>query len=140
MKKNIIKLILILILFSLLFSFSSTYITSAFLLYDTNMKIRGEITGGGGISYTTEANFFSLGFSEVAPFYPYQRAICRDGQNYIHIVWLYNSTAVKYARSTDNGNSWQITTWGNETASALNYPHISCDGNNITVVYSNTSL
>ncbi|MEM5778564.1 MAG: hypothetical protein QXK49_02975, partial [Candidatus Aenigmatarchaeota archaeon] len=104
------------------------------------MKIRGEITGGGGISYTTEANFFSLGFSEVAPFYPYQRAICRDGQNYIHVVWLYNSTAVKYARSTDNGNSWQITTWGNETASALNYPHISCDGNNITVVYSNFSL
>ncbi|MEM5778122.1 MAG: NEW3 domain-containing protein [Candidatus Aenigmatarchaeota archaeon] len=74
------------------------------------------------------------------PFYPNQRAICRDGKNFIHVVWLYNSTAVKYARSIDNGNSWQITTWGNETASALNYPHISCDGNNITVVYSNTSL
>lgn len=74
------------------------------------------------------------------PFYPNQRAICRDGKNYIHIVWRYDSTTIKYARSTDNGNSWQITTWSNETANALNYPHISCDGNNITVVYSNISL
>ncbi|MEM5790626.1 MAG: sialidase family protein [Candidatus Aenigmatarchaeota archaeon] len=74
------------------------------------------------------------------PFSPNQRAICRDGKNHIHVVWLYNSTTIKYAKSMDNGNSWQITTWQNETANPLNYSHISCDGNNVIVVYSNTSL
>jgi len=43
-----------------------------------------------------------------APFYPNQRAICRDDLNNIHVVWLYNSTHIGYAKSEDEGNSWTI--------------------------------
>ena len=73
------------------------------------------------------------------PFYPYQRAICKDGAGNLHVVWRYSSTNVRYANSSDNGNTWSVNTTfygGTSTSGSTKYQaHISCDGNNITVVY-----
>jgi len=73
------------------------------------------------------------------PFYPNQRVICRDEKNYIHVVWRYNSSHIYYARSTDNGKTWQINQSFYGASSTLDswkkWPSISCDGNNITVAY-----
>jgi len=73
------------------------------------------------------------------PFYPNQRAICRDSQNIIHLIWLKNTTAIYYANST-NGITWRINTTfrgATSTATSTKYePSISCDGNNITVAYA----
>ena len=68
------------------------------------------------------------------PFKPNQRAICRDGKNYIHVVWLYNSTVIKYARSTDNGASFSVIDL-NASSDTKTTPHISCSGNNVVVGY-----
>ena len=77
------------------------------------------------------------------PFYPNQRAICRDGKNYIHVAWLYNSTVIKYARSTDNGQTWSINqSFYGSTSTATSIksaPSISCNGNNITIVYEDVT-
>ncbi len=69
------------------------------------------------------------------PFYPNQRAICRDSNGNIHVVWLYNSTSIYYAKSSD-GNTWQVNTSFYKSTSTLYTPHISCDGNNITVAFA----
>jgi len=57
----------------------------------------------------------------------------------LHVVWRYNSTAIYYARSSDGGNTWSVNTsfyGATSTATSTKYtPSISCDGNNITVVY-----
>jgi hypothetical protein len=73
------------------------------------------------------------------PWYTNERSICKDGKGYLHVVWLYNSTSIYYARSTDGGSTWSInkTFYGaTSTATSTKYtPVISCDGNNITVAY-----
>jgi len=79
-----------------------------------------------------------IGTGTVIPFYPNQRAICRDGNNNIHSAWLYNSTAIVYANSTNNGVNW-ITTFLNSSTATKGTPHTSCDGNNITIFYEDTS-
>ncbi len=80
-----------------------------------------------------------IGTTITTPFYPNQRAICRDGKNYIHVVWLYSVNTINYARSTDDGETWQVNTsfYGatSTPTSSKKTPHISCDGNNITVAY-----
>jgi hypothetical protein len=73
------------------------------------------------------------------PFNPNQRAICRDGKNYIHVVWLYNSTVIKYARSTDNGASFSVIDL-NTSSDMKTTPHISCNGNYISVGYSSAGI
>ena len=73
------------------------------------------------------------------PFYSNQRVICRDEKNYIHVVWKYSYSKIYYARSTDNGKTWQINQSFYGASSTLDswkkWPSISCDGNNITVAY-----
>ena len=68
------------------------------------------------------------------PFSSNQRAICRDAKGYIHVVWLYNDTAIRYARSKDNGLTWEKF-YLSSNLEEKSTPHISCDGNNITVFY-----
>jgi hypothetical protein len=73
------------------------------------------------------------------PFYPHIRSICRDGQGNLHVVWSYSTTAIRYAKSTDNGLTWTVNTsfYGatSTSTSTKNPPHISCDENNITLSY-----
>jgi predicted cupin superfamily sugar epimerase len=80
-----------------------------------------------------------IGTTTTTPFYPNQRAICKDASGNLHVVWRYNSTAIYYARSSDGGNTWSVnTSFYGATSTATStkyYPSISCDGNNITVVY-----
>ncbi|KXB08346.1 hypothetical protein AKJ58_00115 [candidate division MSBL1 archaeon SCGC-AAA385D11] len=70
------------------------------------------------------------------------RAICRDGKSNVHMVWRNDSSTIKYANSSDNGNTWTVNSsfYGSisdSTSTKANHPiGISCDGNNITVVYS----
>jgi len=72
------------------------------------------------------------------PFYPNQRAICRDALNYIHVAYLYSSSTVAYAYSTDNGATFTTSlTVINGSGATKNTPSISCNGNNITVAYVN---
>ncbi|MEM3555709.1 MAG: hypothetical protein QXF56_03270 [Candidatus Micrarchaeia archaeon] len=86
----------------------------------------------------------TLGTATVdVPFTPSQRAICRDGKGYVHVVWRYNSTSIAYARSTDNGGSFSLnTTFFGATStpsSSKGYPHISCYGDTVTVSYVDES-
>ena len=80
-----------------------------------------------------------IGTTTTTPFYPNQRAICKDASGNLHVVWRYSSTAIYYARSSDGGNTWSVnTSFYGATSTATStkyYPSISCDGNNITVVY-----
>jgi len=71
--------------------------------------------------------------------YTFQRAMCRDGQGNLHVVWWYDSYNIYYANSSDDGATWSVNTsfYGATSASDSRKfsPDISCDGNNITVVY-----
>ncbi|MEM7819075.1 MAG: sialidase family protein [Candidatus Aenigmatarchaeota archaeon] len=71
------------------------------------------------------------------PFYPNQRAICRDGKNYIHVVWKYDENTISYARSIDNGKTWVVNRTIVNSTGSKGLPSISCDGNNITIGYRN---
>jgi hypothetical protein len=71
------------------------------------------------------------------PFYPNQRAICRDGLNYIHVAYLYSSTVIGYANSTDNGATFTVSYTKANTSGTKNTPSISCNGNNVTIAYVN---
>jgi len=88
----------------------------------------------------TSSSTLLLSLTTATQFPPSQRMICRDGKNYIHIIWPYNGTRIAYARSTDNGVSFSINTsffGSSSTTSSTKYPpSISCDGNNITAVYT----
>ncbi|QLJ53366.1 MAG: hypothetical protein Sv326_1191 [Candidatus Fermentimicrarchaeum limneticum] len=88
----------------------------------------------------TSSSTVLLSVTTATPFWPSQRAICRDGKNYIHIIWLYNSSSIAYARSTNNGVTFSINTsffGSTSTTSSTKYtPSVSCDGNNITAVYT----
>ncbi|MFH7882285.1 MAG: hypothetical protein QW140_01015, partial [Candidatus Aenigmatarchaeota archaeon] len=71
------------------------------------------------------------------PFSPNQRAICRDDAQNIHVVWLYNSTTVRYARSSDEGNSFDnFKDFNYPSNLEKGTPHISCEGKRIIVVFS----
>lgn len=69
------------------------------------------------------------------PFNSYQRAICRDDNNIIHVAWSANATTVSYANSTDGlkFNTININTTNTETKGT---PSISCSGRNIAIFYS----
>ncbi|MEM5846800.1 MAG: sialidase family protein [Candidatus Aenigmatarchaeota archaeon] len=85
-------------------------------------------------SYTTTPYFPT---TTTVPFSPNQRAICRDGKNYIHIVWKYDANTISYARSIDNGKTWIINNTIVNSTGSKGLPSISCDGNNITIAYRN---
>lgn len=70
--------------------------------------------------------------SNVVAFYPNFRSICKTIDGRLHIVYSKSESAVNYANSTDNGTTWISTTLFSNLVSK---PHISCDGNNITVSY-----
>lgn len=80
-----------------------------------------------------------VGITTTMPFDVSQRAICRDGKNYIHIVWRSDSGTIKYVNSTDNGLTFtrNDSFYGSTSTagSTKSIPSISCDGNNITVAY-----
>jgi hypothetical protein len=75
-----------------------------------------------------------IGSTTTIPFNQSQRAICRDSSNYIHVVWLYNSTTLKYARSTDNGITFAVFDL-NSSSDAKGTPYISCNGGVVWVAY-----
>jgi hypothetical protein len=77
----------------------------------------------------------------VTPWFATGRTICKDGAGNLHVVWLYNTTTVRYANSAD-GITWNLnTSFINGTATnTRNIPSISCDGNNITVGYEDSTL
>jgi len=64
------------------------------------------------------------------------RSICKDGANNLHVVWLYDSTTIYYANSTD-GVTWHLNTtfYIGPPTNTRKYPSIACEGNNITVSY-----
>jgi hypothetical protein len=71
------------------------------------------------------------------PYYQSDRAMCRDANNKIHVVYNYNNTYITYANST-NGLTF---TYNNSFYSCLN-PSIACNGTNIVVscVYNLANL
>lgn len=112
-------------------------------------KIIFNATSGQGSFYIIFPNGFKVnekaefGFdstiistSTTVPFYPNQRAICRDGNDRIHIAWLYNSTTIAYA---NNLIFWSMI-FINSSTTVKGTPHISCDGNNITIAYEDVNL
>jgi hypothetical protein len=61
-----------------------------------------------------EGEMAKLGFhstvistGRTTPFYPTRRNICKDGAGILHVVWLYNSTTIRYANSSD-GVTWRV--------------------------------
>ena len=84
-----------------------------------------------------------VGETTTIPFYPNQRAICKDSSGNLHVVWLYNYTAIYYAKSSDGGISWNVNTsfYGGTSSptSTKATPSISCDGNNITIAYEDVT-
>jgi hypothetical protein len=89
-------------------------------------------------TYTTTLATTLIDTAYTIAFYPNQRTICRDDSNYIHVVWRYNSTLIKYARSIDNGVSFTVSDLNNSPNTKY-YPHISCNGNNIYIAFMNDS-
>jgi len=67
------------------------------------------------------------------PWYPNSRTICKDGTGKLHVVWVYNSTWLAYANSTD-GATWLVNDFFSK-GSSISAGSISCNGNNITVAY-----
>jgi len=123
-------------------------------VYSGNYTLPGNAMAGswritayeiGGVSTTmylsVGANTYGstiIDLTTTQPFSQGQRVICRDGSNYIHTVWLYNSSTLKYARSVDNGETF--TVWDlNSSANSKTTPHISCNGGSIWVAYSVSS-
>lgn len=74
----------------------------------------------------------------IQPFNLQERAICRDSSNYIHIAWLYNSTQIDYAKSTNNGNTFAITVI-NSSSDTKYAPHITCSGSNIFIAFTTSA-
>jgi len=74
-----------------------------------------------------------LGTTNVDPFNPNMRSICRDGQGNLHAVWARTGNYIRYANSTDDGVTWNTRDIG--YGSDFNFPSISCNGNNITIAY-----
>ncbi len=73
------------------------------------------------------------------PFYPDERSICRDGQGYLHVAWLFKTNeAITYANSTDDGETWNLYNISTKTYSR-GQPFISCHGDNITIAYVNNA-
>lgn len=71
------------------------------------------------------------------PFSFNQRVICRDDAENIHVVWLYNLTTVRYARSSDGGISFNnFIDFNYPPNFEKGTPHISCDGKKIIVTFS----
>jgi len=91
-------------------------------------------------NYSTAYNFTtSLGTTNTTPFYPNQRAICRDGKGYVHIVWRSSDSTISYVKSTDNGVSFSANDTIVNSTGSKGTPSISCDGNNITIAYQNST-
>lgn len=73
--------------------------------------------------------------STTTPFVTNQRAICRDGNNNIHVAYLYNSTWLEYANSTDNGVTFTNITL-NSSTNIKGTPYITCSGNTLIIVHT----
>ena len=76
--------------------------------------------------------------STTTPFMSYQRAICRDANNEIHVAYLYNTTWIEYAKSTDNGVTWTNATL-NTSTNVKNTPHITCSGGTVLIAYTEST-
>jgi hypothetical protein len=67
------------------------------------------------------------------------REICKDASGNLHMVYSYNTTNIGYSKSSD-GIAWttNISFYGgtSTSSSTKKFPSISCDGNNITIVYN----
>ena len=133
---------------NLTFNISGSNIT-AFVDY-RNMNVLTHLSGTSAdnldvdyvsalVSYHNPTSPVVINTGTVIPWFPHQRAICRDGAGNLHVVWRYNSSNVRYAKSSDNGTSWSVNTTfygATSTSGSTKYePHVSCDGNNITVSY-----
>lgn len=85
-----------------------------------------------------------IGTTKTTPFDSAQRSICRDGNGYIHAVWLYNISRIAYANSSNNGTTWNYNYYfqGNvsNSSSYKTYPSIDCNGNNISVSYEDSTF
>ncbi len=90
-------------------------------------------------TFTEIAASTTISSSTTTPFYPNQRAICRDGANNIHVVWGSSSSTISYANSTDNGVTWTVSNTKINSTGTKVAPSISCSGSNIWVSYSNSS-
>ncbi len=77
-----------------------------------------------------------IGETYEIPFSPNQRAICRDAQGIIHVVWRKNSATISYANSSD-GINWLVSDTKVNSTGSKGTPSISCNGNNITIAYRN---
>lgn len=136
---------------NLTFNISGSNIT-AFVDY-RNMNVLTHLSGTSSdnlnvdyvsvlVSYNIPNSPIIINTGTTVPFYPNQRAICKDGVGNLHVVWQYNTSQIYYANSSDNGTSWSVnTSFINGTyGNTRYYPHISCDGNNITVAYEDSTL
>lgn len=94
------------------------------------------------VSYNNPNSPIIINTGTAIPWYNHQRAICKDGAGNLHVVWRYNASQIYYANSSNGGTTWTLNqsfrngTYGNTRL----YPHISCDGNNITVAYEDSTL
>ncbi len=92
---------------------------------------------------TDESAEFGFGSTVInttttVPYSGSQRPICKDGAGILHVAWRYDSNTVAYANSSD-GTTWNTNLTIINAAGAKTEPHISCDGNNITVAYEDST-
>jgi hypothetical protein len=85
--------------------------------------------------YTITVRTPIIDTATIIPFYPNQRTICRDAYHYIHVVWRYDTSTIRYAKSTDNAFTWNVSVLDTYPGYGLDRPSISCDGTNITIAY-----
>jgi hypothetical protein len=71
------------------------------------------------------------------PNYPNKKSICRDSQSNIHVAWMYNTTTIRYAKS-DDGKTWDVMNL-KTGSNTLSEPSIDCNGNNIYVVFEDST-
>lgn len=69
------------------------------------------------------------------------RSICRDSSNVIHVAYLYNSTWLEYANSTNNGVSFTNITLNGSAGFTRGIPYITCSGSTVLIasIFYNTS-
>jgi hypothetical protein len=95
-----------------------------------------ETSCGTPFNYTTTPPSTLIDTTTTIPFVPSRRAICRDGTNHIHIVWVYNSSVVNYANSSDNGVTFTTKNLTLSTDGYKWYPSIACNPGSSTILVS----
>jgi len=76
--------------------------------------------------------------TSTSPFDVSRRSICKDGAGILHVSYRYNSGTITYANSS-NGITWNVNSTIVNSTGAKSPSFISCDGNNITISYEDTT-